>query len=157
MLFSDPVSALNSSTHFNTRKLRLAAKTIPFFAKDVDATICLKNYPFLRFLCTRVRSQSCGEWTPRERFTSRLVPGLVSHVGWPHRRQNFLLYYWAFLIKVETVAELGFELANSRLQVLCSTAGPHDPLPWDFGGRGAGKLTQVAAYPHVQWMFGYLN
>ena len=30
-----------------------------------------------------------------KRFTSRLV----SHVGWPHRRQNFLLYYWAFWLK----------------------------------------------------------
>ena len=25
---------------------------------------CQKHYPFLRFLCTRVRSQSCGEWSP---------------------------------------------------------------------------------------------
>ena len=63
--FPIPFSALNSSTHFNTPKLRLPSKNIPFFAKDVDAAVCLKNYPFLRFLCTRVRSQSCGEWTPR--------------------------------------------------------------------------------------------
>ena len=52
-------------------------------------------------------------------FTSRLV----SHVGWYHRQKN--LYYWAFLlIKVETVAELGFKLTTLRLQVLCSTVVP---------------------------------
>ena len=52
-------------------------------------------------------------------FTSRLV----SHVGWPHRCHNFSL---SGLILKCTVAELGFELATLWLQVLCSTAGPHN-------------------------------
>ena len=41
-----PFSALNSSTHFNIPKLRLAAKKYTLFAKDVDAAVCLKKLPF---------------------------------------------------------------------------------------------------------------
>ena len=46
-----------------------------------------KNYPFLRFLCTRVRSQSCGEWTPRgwdltwTKCSSQAIMPISKHAG----------------------------------------------------------------------------
>ena len=65
VLFSIPFSALNSSADCNTPKVPLAAKNTPFFQKRSTPLYVIKNYRFLRFVCTRVRSQSCGEWTTR--------------------------------------------------------------------------------------------
>ena len=42
-----------------------SAKSIPFLHKTSTTLYVQKNDPFRRFLCTRVRSQSCGEWPPR--------------------------------------------------------------------------------------------
>ena len=42
----------------------ISSEKYTLFAKDIDDVVCPKNYPFRRFLCTRVRSQSCGEWPP---------------------------------------------------------------------------------------------
>ena len=60
--------ALNSSTHFNTPKLRLAAKNIPFFAKDVDAAVFLKTTLFYAFcargcVASHVESEPSGNRT----------------------------------------------------------------------------------------------
>ena len=56
-------------------------------------------------------------------FTSRLV----SHVSWPHRRQNF--YYRALVIlKWGQWRSRGSNLQPYDQKSLCSTAGPHHPL-----------------------------
>ena len=90
MLFSDPVfSPKQQRARFILVPLKCdwQRKIYPFCKrrrKDVKKTTskrcqktmskrCQKNYPFLRFLCTRVRSQSCGEWPPWSATPSYLI------------------------------------------------------------------------------------
>ena len=60
-------------------------------------------------------------------------------------------------IKVETVAEMGFELTTLRSEVLCSTAGPHDPTHFDDAGIGKAQFVNLTFITMLNQILNFLN